>query len=66
MPWWGAILLVVLITLVGVIALALFRVAARLGELEAGRAQPDQALLLTAVADRFASAMRASGVPLRA
>ena len=46
MPWWGAILLVVLITLVGVIALALFRVAARLGELEAGRAQPDQALLL--------------------
>ena len=41
-----AILLVVLITLVGVIALALFRVAARLGELEAGGAQPDQALLL--------------------
>jgi DNA recombination protein RmuC len=46
MPWWGAALLVVLIALVGVIAWALFRVAGRLGELEAGRAQPDQALLL--------------------
>src|SRR3989442_4929972 len=46
MPWWGAALLVVLIALVGMIAWVLFRVATRLGELEAGRGQPDQALLL--------------------
>jgi DNA recombination protein RmuC len=46
MPGWGIGLLAVLVVLAGVMAWALFRVGGRLGEIEAGRGQPDQALLL--------------------
>ena len=46
MPWWGAVLLVALALASGVMGLALFRIAARLQEMEARRGQPDQSLLL--------------------
>src|SRR5499425_3149542 len=46
MPWWGAVLLVILAGAVAVTGWALFRLAARLGEMEARRGEPDQAMLL--------------------
>jgi DNA recombination protein RmuC len=46
MPWWGAGLLVILAGAVAVTGWALFRLAARLGEMEARRGEPDQAMLL--------------------
>jgi DNA recombination protein RmuC len=46
MPAWAAVLLAVLVLAVGLAAWALYRVAARLGEMEARRDQPDQSLLL--------------------
>ncbi|HWM79723.1 MAG TPA: hypothetical protein VNS56_19240, partial [Methylomirabilota bacterium] len=46
MPGWSIVLLAVLVLAVGLAAWALSRVAARLGEMEARRGQPDQSLLL--------------------
>ena len=46
MPGWTSALLVVLVLAVAVTGWMLFRVAARLQEMEAGRGQPDQSLLL--------------------
>src|SRR5262250_3023840 len=46
MPWWGAVLLVILAGAVAVTGWARFRLAARLGEMEAHRGEPDQAMLL--------------------
>src|SRR5215469_15210940 len=46
MPWWGAVLLVILAGAVAVTGWALFRLAARLGEMEARRSEPDQSMLL--------------------
>ena len=45
-PGWSMVLLAVLVLAVGLAAWALSRVAARLGEMEARRGQPDQPLLL--------------------
>jgi len=46
MPWWGALLLVVLVAGVAVTGWALFRLAARLAEMEVRRSEPDQSMLL--------------------
>src|SRR5262252_3123719 len=46
MPWWGSVLFVILVGAVAVTGWALFRLAARLGEMEARRGEPDQAMLL--------------------
>src|SRR5260370_12212733 len=46
MPSWAFVLLVALVVAAGLAAWALSRVAARLGEMEARRGQPDQSLLL--------------------
>ena len=46
MPSWAVVLLVVLAVAAGLAAWALYRVAARLAEMEARRGQPDQSLLL--------------------
>ena len=46
MPWWGAVLLVVLAAGVITTAWALFRLSARLAEMEARRSEPDQSMLL--------------------
>jgi len=46
MPGWAAVLVAVLVLAVGLAAWAFYRVASRLGEMEARRDQPDQSLLL--------------------
>ena len=46
MPGWAAVLVAVLVLAVGLAAWAFYRVASRLGEMEARRGQPDQSLLL--------------------
>ena len=46
MPWWGILLLVVLSAAVAITGWALFRVTARLQEIDARRTEPDQAMLL--------------------
>ena len=46
MPWWGTVLLVAFALAIAVTGWALFRIAARLQEMESRKGEPDQSMLL--------------------